>query len=205
MRIISGKARGTKLYTLEGDNTRPTLDRVRESIFNIIHNEIPESVVLDLFAGSGAVGLEFASRGSKKVYMCDNSKKAIEIIERNIEKTHLNDKVELFNCDFKTVLSKFGEEKIDIIYLDPPYLITFSEYNKLWNEDSEIRLIHFLDELNDRGIRFAVSNVLWHRRRYNGTFNEWAQQYKIVRIQSNYISYHDNTEKDSYEVLVKNY
>ena len=81
MRIISGKARGTKLYTLEGYNTIPTLDRVRESVFNIIQSEIPESVVLDLFSGSGAVGLEFASRGAKKVYMCDNSKKAIEIIK----------------------------------------------------------------------------------------------------------------------------
>ena len=87
MRIISGKARGTKLYTLEGENTRPTLDRVREALFNIIQQEIPESVVLDLFAGSGAVGLEFASRGAEKVYMCDNSKKAIEIINKNIEKT----------------------------------------------------------------------------------------------------------------------
>jgi len=121
MRIISGKARGTKLYTLEGENTRPTLDRVREALFNIIQLEIPDSVVLDLFAGSGAVGLEFASRGSKKVYMCDNSKKAIEIINRNIEKTHMQEKVDLYNCDFKITISKIKEEKIDIVYLDPPY------------------------------------------------------------------------------------
>lgn len=113
--------------------------------------------------------------------------------------------IEFYNMDFQDFVNEVNPNEDDFIYLDPPYLITFSEYNKLWNEDSEIRLIHFLDELNDRGIRFAVSNVLWHRRRYNGTFNEWAQQYKIVRIQSNYISYHDNTEKDSYEVLVKNY
>lgn len=121
MRIISGKARGTKLYTLEGDSTRPTLDRVRESVFNIIQSEIPESVVLDLFSGSGAVGLEFASRGAKKVYMCDNSKKAIEIINNNIEKTHMQEKVELNNCDFKMAISKIKEEAIDIVYLDPPY------------------------------------------------------------------------------------
>lgn len=121
MRIISGKARGTGLYTLEGDNTRPTLDRVKESLFNIIQSEILDSVVLDLFAGSGAIGLEFVSRGSKKVYMCDNSKKAIEIIKKNIEKTHSQDKVELYNCDFKTAISKIKEEKIDIVYLDPPY------------------------------------------------------------------------------------
>ena len=113
--------------------------------------------------------------------------------------------IEFYNMDFQDFVNQIEPEADDFLYLDPPYLITFSEYNKLWDEDSEMRLIRFLDELNERGIRFAVSNVLWHRRRYNGTFNEWAQQYNIVRIQSNYISYHDNTEKDSYEVLVKNY
>ena len=76
MRIISGTAKGTKLYTLEGNNTRPTLDRVKEALFNIINKQICESEVLDLFSGSGAIGLEFASRGAKKVYLCDNSKQA---------------------------------------------------------------------------------------------------------------------------------
>ena len=87
MRIISGKAKGTKLYTLEGNNTRPTLDRVKESIFNIIQNEIEEAKVLDLFSGSGAIGLEFLSRGAKEAVICDKSKDAIEIIKKNIEKT----------------------------------------------------------------------------------------------------------------------
>lgn len=113
--------------------------------------------------------------------------------------------IQFYNMDYQDFINKIEPTSDDFIYLDPPYLITFSEYNKLWDEDSEMRLINFLDEINERGIRFAVSNILWHRRRYNGTFNEWAQQYNIVRIQSNYISYHDNTEKDSYEVLVKNY
>ena len=93
MRIISGTARGTKLYTLEGEKTRPTLDRVKESLFNIIQNEIPDSIFLDLFSGSGAIGLEAASRGAKRVILCDKSKDAIKIINRNIEKTHLKEKV----------------------------------------------------------------------------------------------------------------
>ena len=122
MRIISGKARGTKLYTLDGmETTRPTLDRVKESMFNIINNEIPDAVVLDLFAGSGAIGLEFASRGAKKVYLCDNSKNAINIINKNIEKTHLNNYVETLNCDFREALKKLENLNIDIIYVDPPY------------------------------------------------------------------------------------
>lgn len=119
---------------------------------------------------------------------------------------YVSDKdIELFNMDFQDFVEKVNPTPNDMVYLDPPYLITFSEYNKLWNEDSEMRLIDYLDELDSRGVRFAVSNVLWYRERYNGIFNEWAQKYNIVRIQSNYISYHDNTEKDSYEVLVKNY
>ena len=113
--------------------------------------------------------------------------------------------ITFFNTDFEKFVKEVEPTKDDFVYLDPPYLITFSEYNKLWNEDSEMRLIRFLDELDDAGIRFAVSNILWHRKRYNGTFNEWAQKYNIIKIESNYISYHDNTEKDSVEVLVKNY
>ena len=90
-------------------------------------------------------------------------------------------------------------------YLDPPYLIANSEYNKLWNEESEIRMIKVLDQLNEKNIKFAISNILYHRKKTNGTFNEWAKKYNIVKIKSNYISYHDNTKKDSVEVLVKNY
>lgn len=121
MRIISGTARGTKLYTLEGNKTRPTLDRVKESLFNIIQNEIPNSIFLDLFSGSGAIGLEAASRGAQKVILCDNSIDAIKIINKNIEKTHLKEKVELYNLDYEMLLRTKVKEKIDIIYIDPPF------------------------------------------------------------------------------------
>ena len=121
MRIISGSARGTNLFTLDGLTTRPTLDRVKESLFNIIQNEIPESVFLDLFSGSGAVGLESASRGARKTILCDKSKDAIKIINKNIEKTHLKEKVELYNVDYKELIKNKLKEKIDIVYIDPPY------------------------------------------------------------------------------------
>ena len=78
MRIISGRARGTKLYTLGGESTRPTLDRVKESLFNIIQNKIEDANFLDLFSGSGAIGLEALSRGAKKTIFCDSSKQKIE-------------------------------------------------------------------------------------------------------------------------------
>ena len=120
MRIISGTAKGTKLYTLEGLETRPTLDRVKESLFNIIYDKAIDSTVLDLFSGSGAIGLEFASRGAKKVYLCDKSKDACKIIEKNIEKTHLEEKVKLLNMDFIKAIKEIKNIKFDIVYLDPP-------------------------------------------------------------------------------------
>ena len=120
MRIISGKARGTKLYTLEGNITRPTLDRVKESVFNIIQNNIIESVFVDLFSGSGAIGLEAASRGAKKVILCEKDKNAANIIKKNIEKTHLNENTILYNMNYEKMIEELNE-KIDIIYIDPPY------------------------------------------------------------------------------------
>ena len=121
MRIIGGTARGTKLYTLNGENTRPTLDRVKESLFNIIQNEIIDANVLDLFSGSGAIGLEAVSRGARKSILCDKEKQAIEIIRKNVQKTHMEQKVEIYNLDFKKILKEKIKEKQDIIFLDPPY------------------------------------------------------------------------------------
>lgn len=125
MRIISGKARGTKLYTLEGDNTRPTLDRVKESIFNIIQPDIQNSIFLDLFSGCGAMGLEAVSRGAKKAILCDKSKDAVNIIKKNIEKTRFSNNTVVLNMDFKLALENEIKEKIDIVYLDPPYKTDF--------------------------------------------------------------------------------
>ena len=151
MRIISGTAKGTKLYTLDGLNTRPTLDRVKESVFNIIQNDIYDSKVLDLFSGSGAIGLEFASRGAKEVYLCDNSKDACDIINKNVSKTHLAENVKIFNLDFLSLIKKLENEKFDVIYLDPPYKTDFlekaiKELIKYKNLDNETLIIAETDE-----------------------------------------------------------
>lgn len=110
-----------------------------------------------------------------------------------------------FNLDYVEFLNSFEISKDDFVYLDPPYLITSSEYNKLWDENKEIELVRNLDILNARGIRFAVSNVVHYKGKENSIFNQWAQQYSIRPIKSNYISYHDNTIKKVREVLVTNY
>ena len=127
MRVISGSAKGTKLYTLKGELTRPTLDRVRESIFNIIQNEIRDSSFLDLFSGSGAISIEAASRGAKKVVACDKSREAINIINKNIEKTHLEEKIDVYNLDYIQCLNRFKNICFDLIYLDPPYKTDYAK------------------------------------------------------------------------------
>ena len=109
------------------------------------------------------------------------------------------------NQDFMTFLNGIDYSKNDLVYLDPPYLITSSEYNKMWNEESEKNLISVMDVLNKRGVRFAVSNVITYCGRRNDIFGEWAAKYNIHTIKSNYINYHDNSKKAFLEVLVTNY
>ena len=123
MRIISGTARGTKLFTLEGLDTRPTLDRVKEPLFNIINFDLEDAVVLDLFAGSGALGLEAISRGAKKVFLCEKNRNAANIVEKNIEKTKFQDQAILIRNDFEKAISFIEQlnEKIDVVFIDPPY------------------------------------------------------------------------------------
>ena len=128
MRIISGSMRGTKLFTLEGENTRPTLDRVKEALFSKINEKLFDSVVLDLFAGSGALGLESLSRGAKKAVLCDSSRDAIKIINQNIVKTKTEENTLLLNCDYKKALQSIIDYnlKFDIVFLDPPYKTNYA-------------------------------------------------------------------------------
>ncbi len=127
MRIISGNMRGTKLYTLEGENTRPTLDRVKEALFSKINIMLEDAKVLDLFSGSGALGLESLSRGAKQAVLCDSSREAMKIIKQNVDKTRSNENVVLLNYDYKKALEQLKNEQFDIIFLDPPYKTTFAE------------------------------------------------------------------------------
>ena len=149
MRIIGGMMRGTKLFTLEGENTRPTLDRVKEALFSKINFKVQDATVLDFFSGSGALGLESISRGADKSYLCDNSRDAIKIINQNIEKTKTKDKVVLLNMDYQKALYDLKSKglKFDIVFLDPPYKTNFAEdaakiiiQEKLLNEDGLIIL-----------------------------------------------------------------
>ena len=122
MRVITGSARGTKLVTLEGDNTRPTSDRVKEAVFSMLQFDIEGRAVLDLFAGSGQLALEALSRGAARATLIDQSRDAVNVIIENAKKTHLFDKCRISAADYMSFIrGASGREKYDIIFLDPPY------------------------------------------------------------------------------------
>ncbi len=156
MRIITGKRRGLKLFTPKDNSIRPTEDRIKESIFNIIGN-VSDSVVLDLYSGTGSIGLEFLSRGSKEVYLVDKSLKSIEIIKKNVEKISL-DGVFIYHIDSTKALDKFKNKKFNYIYIDPPY-DNISEYKNslstLYNNkntDDTLIIVESRDELDIKEI-----------------------------------------------------
>lgn len=110
-----------------------------------------------------------------------------------------------YNEDFRVFLNNIDYREDDLVYLDPPYLITFSEYNKLWNEETERALLNLLDDLNKRNIKFAISNVTHYKGKVNNMFLDWSKHYNSFPIKSNYISFNDNTVKNFNEVLVTNF
>ncbi len=123
VRIIAGKARGRKLIPPATMETRPTLDRVKESMFSIIQNYIPDSIVVDVFAGTGSLGLEAASRGAKEVYLVDRSKDAFSLLKQNIENLGFEDACYALNKDSYEALRYLADKNkvFDVIFIDPPY------------------------------------------------------------------------------------
>ncbi len=123
MRIISGKFRGRKLLSSSGNATRPTSDRVREALFNILSYQIETATVLDLFAGTGALGIESASRGAGSVVCIDNSQTAIGTIQKNVGNLALEETLKIIKWDIARDLNciRTSEPVYDLVFLDPPY------------------------------------------------------------------------------------
>lgn len=118
MRIITGKYKGRTLIAPKSQ-TRPTLDRTKETLFNILNPLIPDCVALDLFAGSGQLALECLSRNASRVILCDNSRDAVQAINCNFQK--VGETPELFFCDYSQCLARLQDEKVDLVFVDPPY------------------------------------------------------------------------------------
>ena len=121
MRVITGTARGKRLLTLNGMDVRPTPERVKEALFNIIQFEVEDRRMLDLFAGSGQIGIEALSRGAKEVVFVDASRQAVEIVGKNLRETGLQDRGIVRNMDSIAFLTQ-SIGKFDLAFLDPPYL-----------------------------------------------------------------------------------
>jgi 16S rRNA (guanine(966)-N(2))-methyltransferase RsmD len=147
MRIISGKYKGRKVDGYNIDGTRPTMDRVKESVLGMIQTKLEDSICLDLFTGSGSVGLELLSNGAKKCYFVDNNYKVIETLNKNMKSLKITDDYEIIKSGYEEALKNFNNRniKFDIIFLDPPYKLDYiipaikliSDYN-LINEDGLI-------------------------------------------------------------------
>lgn len=144
MRVVSGNLRGMKLNTIEGNSTRPTREVVKEALFSILVNDVPDSIFLDLFSGSGAIGIEALSRGAKNGIFVDLNPKCIKVIKENVAKGRIEENARIYNTDYKMALKKLQGEKIDIAYIDPPY-------NKNMGIDA-IEKISEYDLLSDNGI-----------------------------------------------------
>ena len=123
MRIIAGEMRSRSILAPKGTDTRPTLDRTRESLFNILAAECPESRVLDLYAGSGALALEALSRGAHSAVLCDCSREAARVIRQNISSLRLEDRARFLFMQDQQAVTLLGREgaKFDLVFLDPPY------------------------------------------------------------------------------------
>ncbi len=128
MRVIAGKAKRIPLVTPPGDDTRPTTDRIKETLFNILQDELYGCRFLDLFAGSGGIGIEAISRGAELAVFVEKEKNALKCIRQNLEKTRLSDQGSVIQTDVIAYLSRFaGDDPFDIIFADPPYRKGFEE------------------------------------------------------------------------------
>ena len=146
MRVIAGSARHIPLKTVPGDNTRPTTDRIKETLFNILQFQLADENFLDLFSGSGGIGIEALSRGAAKAVFVENNRKAVECIEDNLKATHLEEKAQIYGTDVVAAISQMnGRESFGFVFMDPPYreqleepVLTALRQSSLIDEDTVI-------------------------------------------------------------------
>ena len=146
MRVITGKARGVVLGAPKGTHTRPTADRVKEALFSIIQFDVPAATVLDLFGGTGQLGIEALSRDAKRAVFVDAREDACRLIKENLKRTKLEENARVVRSDYMAYL-KSCKEKFDIIFLDPPYAEVFLE--------NSLKTITEIDILETSGIIVA--------------------------------------------------
>lgn len=188
MRVIAGSARRIQLKTVEGNDTRPTTDRIKETLFNMIHPNLYDAVFLDLFSGSGGIGIEALSRGAKYACFVENNRAAISCINSNLNATNLIDRADIYSNDVLLAL-KMMESKnkvFDIIFMDPPY---DNEYEKdVLNYLKDSSIIH------DESIIVVEASINTEFDYLNNNF----EVYKTKEYKTNkHIFIHRKTRKES--------
>ena len=157
MKIIGGKSRGLKLYGPKNNRTRPMNSKAKEAIFNIIQNSIQDATILDLFAGTGSLGLEALSRGAKNCIFVENSSIAVDILKKNIEKANYKQCSKVIATNVFKTLSVLEDKNIDLIFFDPPY--SYIDKPKTKNDS-----INFLKQLITK-IKTKEINIIFHYRK----------------------------------------
>lgn len=163
MRVIAGKCRSLQLKTPKGQNTRPTLDRIKETLFNIIQDKIGGCVFVDLFSGSGGIGIEALSRGAKVAYFVDSDKDALACIKDNLKFTKLENDSVVLSGDVFSALPRINEKSVDIIFIDPPYEAGLE--NKLFCELGNSKYVGedtliILEASKDKNMEFEGFEIL---------------------------------------------
>ena len=186
MRIIAGQYKGRKLTRIKGMKIRPTSDRIRESLFSILSQKIDNALVLDLFAGTGALGLEALSRGAAKSFFIDKSKESIKIINKNIELLNIKDRTEVLLHDASHIgfPTAFFKNRFDLIFMDPPYnkdlianILGNVDLLNIMGDDSIIIAEHSIHE-NDFG---KISDFdLFDKRSYGETLISFFKKKQVV-------------------------
>ncbi len=178
MKVISGILKGRKIDGYNIDGTRPTMDRVKESLFASIQDYIKGSTVLDLFAGSGQLGIEAISNGAKQAYFIDNNNEVIKVLKQNISNLKIEDNAKIVLSDWKRFLNECNM-KFDLIFVDPPY--DYDVYEKILNKVSELGL------LNKDGLIILEHSNLKFKDKYNNLtlYKEKKYGNKSVNIYRN--------------------
>lgn len=175
MRVIAGEYRGRRLERIEGSDIRPTSDKVKESLFNILGNAVIDSTFLDLFSGTGGVGIEALSRGAKHVVFIDSSIKSIKVLKENLKRLRIEDNYEAFHTDYSTAINKLHKynKHFDIIFIDPPYSVGIAEaalkeldHNPIVAHSGVVIVEH---DSKDRMPEFVGKLYMYRSRQYGNT------------------------------------
>ena len=190
MRIISGEARGRTLFAPAGDQTRPTSDKIRGSLFNILNGRVEDAEVLDLFGGTGALALEALSRGAARAVIVDSSRAAIEVIRRNagnVLKDALAERALILKTDYRSAISALNGRRFDLVFLDPPYRMLDAypdAIERLWKAGalSEGAVI-VAERRQDAVIRIPEGFEIYDTRHYGETSIDFVRQRNVREVE----------------------